>query len=667
VAGNFGISTQITEEDGPKAWIKVNPPQLGVWLRNFAVGQVWLESGEEAHHRLRLRPIKSSKLYPEYEADFDGEGQVQAKVRVFAPLSLQSATNFLPGLFVQVSVSAPTAWKGRLGFSLERAKLFPDGDDIDEPWGTHSEQVGGESVTGAIRGPAILGVSGTNAALAQFDGDTDAITGSVPVSLNRDEVFDGTFLVATFDPNGRYVASAPTPGELLKLLVNRRKELEKQLKDFEAALPCTGDADENRWLHWYLTPGILLTKGDRDGHVLTMGYRELNPRDSFWTSGMHLVFWPDLERKMISEIMDGQAADGHIPSTVLPTLDRGDQLDTLCYFILRVSRYYDWYRDRSFLTAAWPAVQRSIAYLHQRDKEDVGVPMQLSYWADWKDVPAVQGRKYAPHFDLLWLASVKAAAKMAGELGDKALAQTYGGMADKAFKFINTPIEQGGMWNGRNYVDIWYDGRRTDYVLEDQTVGAYFDVIPPDRLRSIYEALEANETRWGVRETFPYHDFWTDRVGGAPGNYHNGGIWPWLNFEDIVGRYNHGYIADADLLLHEVATADLPSNSDEHPNEYLNGDTGENKGFPLQGWDADFFMAIYFGKFGLIRNAEGDVELHLRTKRSEKFSSQLVLPLGSGTLFVNEKRVQWVPSSASTDVAGSQVRIIDERTTVQRP
>src|SRR5215472_15958724 len=58
VVGNFGISAQISDDNGPRAFIKVNPPKLGVWLQNFAQGELWVREDGQSARRLRLSPIK---------------------------------------------------------------------------------------------------------------------------------------------------------------------------------------------------------------------------------------------------------------------------------------------------------------------------------------------------------------------------------------------------------------------------------------------------------------------------------------------------------------------------------------------------------------------------------------------------------------------------------
>jgi glycogen debranching enzyme len=450
-----------------------------------------------------------------------------------------------------------------------------------------------------------------------------------------------TFVAGAFDTNGFYTRTAVTAEALAAELTSNEASLRDQLHAFEASLPRTGDSKIDEYLHWYASAAILLTKGDRDGHVLTMGYRELNQRDSFWASGIHLVFWRDLERAMLLETVRGQAPTGRIPSTLLPLIDRGDEIDSTEYFILRAARYYSWYRDEALRKQVWPAMQKALDYLASRDSEHVGVPMQLSFWADWKDVNGETGRRYAPHFALLWLASLRAGSEWALLAKDSVAARRYETFAKRASAFINRPYGQGGLWDGHSYVDRWSDGRSPSYVLQDQVVGAYFNVIAVERLNLLYRQLRANETPWGVREKFPYQSDWTEGMGGMPGNYHNGGIWPYLNFVDATGRYLHGHSVDAERIIHEIGEADLDAQGDNKPSEYLNGDTGTNRGFPIQSWDAELFSTIYFGAFGLERTSASNIDVHVHIPPSRDFSTELVLPACTGTLSRQAGKLSW--------------------------
>lgn len=122
-------------------------------------------------------------------------------------------------------------------------------------------------------------------------------------------------------------------------------------------------------------------------------------------------------------------------------------------------------------------------------------------------------------------------------------------------------------------------------------MGLLFDVVPAERCETILETLSGNRTPYGVRETWPY---FPPEFGYEPGCYHNGGIWPWLSFVDAWARYRVGRPEEALAIVRDVAHSDLVANGDGVPHEYLNADTGENRGFPLQGWNASLFGLLTF-------------------------------------------------------------------------
>jgi glycogen debranching enzyme len=94
--------------------------------------------------------------------------------------------------------------------------------------------------------------------------------------------------------------------------------------------------------------------------------------------------------------------------------------------------------------------------------------------------------------------------------------------------------------------------------------------------------MEPNLTDWGVRDTYPYRDPFSHRGG----NYHNGGVWVFLNFADALSRFVTGYPARAFDILKRVGEWDLEKAGDYLPAEYLDGNTGANCGIPIQAWDA---------------------------------------------------------------------------------
>ena len=369
--------------------------------------------------------------------------------------------------------------------------------------------------------------------------------------------------------------------------------LKDKTEGFSRAIPVTGDDELDSFLRWYMVSGVSLTKWTRNDEVVTMGYRELNQRDSYWTSWLHLVMFKDLERRMIEESIAWQQPSGKIPTTILPLIERNDDLDINAFFILRVARFWQMYHERQNLQKYWPALKKAMEWLISRDKEHVGLPMQVSFWGDWKDVGGVEGRKYSPFSCLVYMAALKKMELMAEACGDSIAADEYVGAYDMAFRRVNMDVKDGGLWNDEYYCQIWRDGSVNDRLLQDQTIGILFGVVPDDRAAKIFGALnERSLTPYGVAETFPYYD---ESFGYPPATYHNGAVWPWVSFMDCWARVRMGRRAEAVELVKRVGRADLVDSGDWSPNEHINSLTGENLGFHIQGWNAGLFGLVYFG------------------------------------------------------------------------
>ena len=398
--------------------------------------------------------------------------------------------------------------------------------------------------------------------------------------------------------------------------------LRQATEAFEARIPRTGDPEFDDCLRWYMVPGVALTKCTAQGKVVTLGYCELNQRDSYWASWLHLVLFPTAERTMIEESIGGMRSSGKVPTCILPRIDRKDDIDINAFFLLRCYRYARYTGDLELIRTHWDALCKAADWLISRDLEGTSLPLQTSTWADWKDVAGVKGRKYSPFATLVYAAAMRRMATMAQMLldepvvtsglsaaqsgGERSVADVealaadyaeaeavYATAAERALERINLPREQGGLWNGRYYCQLWEDGRKDDRLLQDQTLGILFGVVPPARGRSIVRALNrTNRTPYGICETFPYYpaDF-----GYEPATYHNGAVWPWLSFVDDWARITLGRRREAIRLVKTVARADLVDSGDWAANEHINSLTGENLGFQLQGWNAGLFGLVYFG------------------------------------------------------------------------
>jgi uncharacterized protein (DUF608 family) len=296
---------------------------------------------------------------------------------------------------------------------------------------------------------------------------------------------------------------------------------------------------------------------------------------------------------MIRESLEAAKPSGKIPTTILPLIERNDDIDINAFLLLREARYFRYYNDKTALRADWAGMKNAMNWLISRDVSGNGLPEQVSFWGDWKDVKGIEGRRYSPFSSLVYLGALKQMIAMAEELDDQTAATLYRKAYAKGHDFINRSTEEGGLWNGNYYCQIWSDGSVNTRILEDQTIGIFLDVVSPERAEKIINALnENNRTPYGVAETFPYYPA---SFGYLPGRYHNGGVWPWVNFMDAWARLRMGKKAEAVDLVKQVATADLYDSGDYSPNEYMDGNTGENLGFKLQGWNSALFGFVYFG------------------------------------------------------------------------
>jgi hypothetical protein len=614
-AANFGIAGGVSSQGQILAEVRFNPPRLGEGLAPLGVGELFIAEGDVliADRDFKRQDIR--KLYPRASVEFADPSMRDLALRVdlSAPVAVGDVlVSSLPIIQGQISVinSAARARTVTLMFRFVAERRAGHPPEL-EPAG---------SIAFYHDGAVGIGMSGPDVE-AEAQGKVWGLTRAVRVPAKSS--VQVRLAVATFDEDGYY---QPHYGDLPALVagVDRRWDsLRRATLDFAGALPRIGDPEIDYYLPWYTSAAVMMTKLTRSGDALTMGYLELNQRDSFWSSWVHLVYWPQLERLMIEESRAHQAENGKIPTTILPTIERKDDLDINAYFILRIARYWEWTRDRNFLDECWPAVRAALDYLDSRDKDHDGLPEQKSFWADWKDVEGMDGRKLAPHFTLLYLACLARTAEMADALKKPRLAGHYRRQLREAKERANRPVSRRGLWADTHYVNVWRDRRQDARVLEDQVVGPLFGVVDEDRSLSIFQALIPNETPWGVRETFPYYDHF-----GEPGVYHNGGVWVYWQAVDAFARYRCGYPEEGDRLLRKVGQWDLVRNDEYLPHEYLHGETGQGAGKEIQAWDAAYFAAVLFGALGVSRVSDNVIEVMPRLSLDRSFETTLILPEG---------------------------------------
>lgn len=573
---NFALTVNASATGDFFGRIYRNPGKLGEWLSDEGNLSFSLERDGRSCCFSDFRRKTVRRRFPFVENDYADaplDKGLSLRMEAFCPLATNDLrTSALPVLLCELSCTNSRSATDSFTLVVRPAKA-----------GTF------------FHGGGLSGLEGKDCRLScDAEGRSDEKgTLLIPVRLKAKETTRLRLVLSFYDKDWLSAADFKDAAEINAYARRLWDVLREKTLSLSEALPKTGDPQLDADLRWYLVPAVSLTKCTRRGEVLTMGYCELNQRDSYWTSWFHLVFFKDAERLMLRESLAAEKPSGKIPTTILPLIERNDDIDINAFFLLREARYFLYYHDLTVLRADWSGMKNAMDWLLSRDTSGKGLPEQVSFWGDWKDVKGVEGRRYSPFSALVYLGALKQMVSLAGVLGDKPAVARYQAAYQKGYDFLNLPTEQGGLWNGNYYCQIWRDGSVNQHILEDQTIGIFLGVVAPERAEKIIATLDKhNRTPYGICETFPYYPA---SFGYPPGRYHNGGVWPWVNFMDAWARLRMGHKAEAIALVKQVAKADLYDSGDYSPNEYLDSRTGKNLGFQLQGWNAALFGFTYFG------------------------------------------------------------------------
>lgn len=575
---NFALTVNVSEQGDMYGQVLQNVGKLGGWLLDRGPVRVELEKDGKKETLSQFKDKDIRRVFPFVEAEYAKSSHISSniKLKTFCPLAVNDAeTSSLPVLMLEMECTNPT--RKEETFTI----VVKPGNEICGQMSSDNE------------GKRSVASNGSFAVAADVDAEWSGNAFRVPVTLKGKEMKAVRIAISLYDSDWISARSFASAGEVVEHACSVWDILETKTEEFSQAIPETGIEDVDTYLRWYMVPAISLTRYNKKGEILTMGYMELNPRDSYWTTWVHLLLYKDAERKMIEECLAAVSPAGKMPTTILPVIEREDDLDINAFLILRAARFYQLYHEKDKLLSYWPVLKKAMDWLISRDTKGKGLPRQVSFWGDWKDVKGVEDREYSPFSALVYLAALKKMMYMGEECGDSVAIEKYEEAYRKGYDIVNKPVEEGGMWNGRYYCQLWKNGSVNDKLLEDQTIGILFDVVPRDKALKIIESLnEMSLTPYGVAETFPYYP---KEFGLDPATYHNGAVWPWVNFMDCWARIRLGQKDDAIDIIKRVGRADIIASGDWSANEHINSLTGENLGFHIQGWSAALFGTVYFG------------------------------------------------------------------------
>jgi len=307
----------------------------------------------------------------------------------------------------------------------------------------------------------------------------------------------------------------------------------------------------------------------------------------------------DSLRTVLATLAKNQSPLGHIPSLVNDPEDRGAS-DTTPLFLMALAFYRKAWGEKKFLEAA---TSKALTWLAYQSPEDMVMVAQQPT-SDWRDEQWVQG------FGLFVNTLVYAGLRL---FGQHARAEVLRGLMNR-FEILcgvrHRHVHEGLSVPHKPYYALWsykvHNNERFD--LLGNSLAILTGIASPSRARKLVSWIEEEcDSLRGrrllavnlppclfpfIRQTDPD---WRRRYVqyNLPGEYHNGGVWPF-----VCGFYVAALVAAGRRPLAEsklAALTDLaePARDASLPfgfNEWLKAQDGTPRGQDWQTWSASMYL-----------------------------------------------------------------------------
>lgn len=304
-------------------------------------------------------------------------------------------------------------------------------------------------------------------------------------------------------------------------------------------------------------------------------------------------------RRVLETLGRNQSERGHIPSLVHDSEDRGAS-DTTPLFLLALALFRRVTGDKTFLEEA---AQKAITWMEYQSPDDRVMVGQMPT-SDWRDEQWVLG------YGLFVNTIVYACLRLFGFHERSAM------LCGLMSKFIvkgesqHRHVHEGLVVPHKPYYAMWsYKVHKNErFDLLGNCLAVIFGIASPTRSRSIIHWIEAECD--GLRDRgdlsgnlppclFPYirpeDPDWRPRYENynRPGEYHNGGIWPFICGFYIVAVLSAGFpkLAEKKLmaLTETVRAAQKPGLAFGF-NEWIKAQDGTPRGQDWQTWSAAMYL-----------------------------------------------------------------------------
>ncbi len=267
-----------------------------------------------------------------------------------------------------------------------------------------------------------------------------------------------------------------------------------------------------------------------------------------------VALFPELKLRQMEHIGAFQNERGQVPHNYKNRFDGVDngfnRVDMNPQWVMMVCRDYLWTGDGNYLKAMWPGVVKAMEYTASLDSNGDGLPdrnTSLQTYDQW-------GLHGAPSYIAsLWIGGLRAAVRMARDLGKTDDADRYQAMLAKASASFDRLL-----FNGE-YYSLWVDGSLRDEIcMSDQISGEWFshlmglpDTISEQNLNRAVDSI----WKYNYSPEVGLHNATAPRGGKdlpVMNNHQAGGVWSGIEFAFASFLMDHGRYADGVRLAEAV-------------------------------------------------------------------------------------------------------------------
>ncbi len=268
-----------------------------------------------------------------------------------------------------------------------------------------------------------------------------------------------------------------------------------------------------------------------------------------------IALFPDLKLAQMKRILAFQNEKGQVPHNYAGDMDRIDEsgyarVDMNPQFVMMVCRDYLWTGDKDYLKAMWPHIVRAMAFTESLDTNKDALPDQdtgLQTYDQWRM------RGTPAYIASLWLGALRAAVRIAQDIGKTTEAQHWEKLLERASSSFDAML-----YNG-DYYSLWVDGKmRDELCMSDQISGEWFAGLIglPTTLDEAHlkRALDSI-LRYNFNPEFGLHNATAPKKGLgllALNNLQAGGLWSGIEFAFASLLMDQGRYADGLRIVEAV-------------------------------------------------------------------------------------------------------------------